>query len=309
MRLNPIVRSAFLLCIAIAAVISSPAAAEDMCNLGIIAKLPMTVLRSGRIGVPMSVGGKTLTMLVDTGGFLSMLSPESVASLGLTPEPLSATAEVYQYGGLRIDHYVTAHDVALARLKAGTLQFLVMPRGGYLPDEEGLLAPDILSGFDVEFDFANASLNLIKPNDCSRDPVYWTRDPFGEVDISRDEARHIFVQVTLDGQHIKAWIDTGASETVARLERIEDRFDIDEKNPNLKAVSARPDRSRYRYPFKALSFEGVTVNNPDILLVPDAQSKQYGEPEIILGMNVLRELHLYIAYGKRKLYLTSASAH
>jgi hypothetical protein len=30
---------------------------------------------------------------------------------------------------------------------------------------------------------------------------------------------------------------------------------------------------------------------------------------IVLGMNVLRRLHIYIAYGEEKLYVTPATAH
>ncbi len=309
MSMWSIARTIIVTCVAIAAVTPHAPAAEP-CRLGVVAKLPMMVLGNGHIGVPMTVGGKTLTMLVDTGGFLSMLSADSVESLGLTPEPLSPRVDIRQFGGLKIDHYVTAPDVALGQLKAGSFEFLVWPHGGYSPDEDGLLAPDILSSFDAEFDFANASLNLIQHNECDGSPVYWTHDPFGEVDISLDHDRHITVPVNLDGHKFEALIDTGAWKTVARLERIEDEFDIDEKNPNLKrSDGSRPDRPRYRYPFKALTFEGVVVSNPDIELIPNDQSKLYRGPEIIIGMNVLRELHLYVAYKKRTLFVTPASAH
>jgi hypothetical protein len=33
------------------------------------------------------------------------------------------------------------------------------------------------------------------------------------------------------------------------------------------------------------------------------------EMTIVLGMNVLRRLHMYIAYGERTLYVTPATAH
>lgn len=302
-----IIRSVFMLA-AVAAPIVCPAAADEPCRLSRVAKLPMTALPSGHISVPMTVGGKALNMLVDTGGVLSMLSPEAVASLGLTPEPVSSMANITQFGGLRVDRYVTARDVTLENLKAGTFKFLVMPRGGYAPEEDGLLGPDVLSGFDADFDFANASLSLFQPNECSHDPIYWTHEPYAEVDVSLDDARQIRVPVTIDGRKFEAFLDTGASETVARLEKFEDEFNIDKRSLNL-VDGARPVRPRYRYPFKSLSFEGVMVNNPDIVLVPDSQSKQYHGPDLLLGMNVLRKLHVYIAYGQRKLYLTSANAH
>jgi hypothetical protein len=47
-----------------------------------------------------------------------------------------------------------------------------------------------------------------------------------------------------------------------------------------------------------------------LMLVPDAQSKlRTGEPRMLLGINVLRQLHLYIAYHEHTLYVTPATAH
>jgi hypothetical protein len=33
------------------------------------------------------------------------------------------------------------------------------------------------------------------------------------------------------------------------------------------------------------------------------------DSDIIVGMNVIRRLHLYIAYGEKTLYVTPATAH
>jgi hypothetical protein len=52
------------------------------------------------------------------------------------------------------------------------------------------------------------------------------------------------------------------------------------------------------------------VSYPDIVLIPDRESKVGASgPKMLLGMNVLRHLHLYIAYGEHKLYVTPATAH
>jgi hypothetical protein len=64
----------------------------------------------------------------------------------------------------------------------------------------------------------------------------------------------------------------------------------------------------YRFPFDTLSFEGVTVQNPDIDIIP---GETYGKlnPQLIIGINVLRQLRVYIAYKEQTLYLTSAEAN
>ena len=82
-------------------------------------------------------------------------------------------------------------------------------------------------------------------------------------------------------------------------------FEFDGKSPLLQP-DTDPDLGGriYRYPFKSLTFGGVAIDNPDIVLVPDAQSRFPGGHRFVLGMNILRRLHLYIAYREKKLYVT-----
>ncbi|HXL98647.1 MAG TPA: hypothetical protein VN932_01870 [Rhizomicrobium sp.] len=84
--------------------------------------------------------------------------------------------------------------------------------------------------------------------------------------------------------------------------------------------------SRYQYRFKRLALSGIAVKNPLIDLVPDAigeasqrdlddeklQGYQGKEaihtPNLMVGLDVLRHLHLYIAYKEGKIYATAADA-
>jgi hypothetical protein len=51
------------------------------------------------------------------------------------------------------------------------------------------------------------------------------------------------------------------------------------------------------------------VKNPAFVLMPQSVAKVRGLPDMIIGIGILRQLHLYIAYRERKLYATPASAH
>jgi hypothetical protein len=95
------------------------------------------------------------------------------------------------------------------------------------------------------------------------------------------------------------------------LEHAEDLFGFEGDDPALKPLVAgiASNGHEYRYAFKTLSFGGVSVSNPDLVLVPRDEGRIGGPPTIILGMGILRQLHMYIAYAERKLYVTSASAH
>jgi hypothetical protein len=90
---------------------------------------------------------------------------------------------------------------------------------------------------------------------------------------------------------------------VMSLEAAENMFKID---------PATLSKNNGRYSFKTLTLQDVTVNNPDIILVPNDKSQVMGgyrQTNLILGMGILRQLHLYIAYKEHTIYATAASAH
>jgi predicted aspartyl protease len=288
---------------------TAQAAAEEKCQLMEAAELDMSTDLSGRVNVPMTVGGQNIKLMIDTAGFVSTLTRYTVKSLGLPSESAFRPLETY-YGGEVVDHFVTAHDVMLGHLRASSLIFFVMSNYRTSADVGGTLAPNVLRNYDADFDFEKGVFRLFSKDHCEGKVVYWTTGGFGQVSFRLDNSGHIVVPVLLDGKEVRAAIDTGSADTVASFDRIEDKLNLDEKSPGMTLIPGRPaDRPRYRYPFKTLTFDDVTVSNPDITLVPDKQSKMGGSDEtIVLGMNVLRRLHIYIAYGEEKLYVTPATA-
>lgn len=131
------------------------------------------------------------------------------------------------------------------------------------------------------------------------------------VGFELDKLNHIRVPVQLNGGLTLATIDTGARETVGSFEDITDGLHIDAKDPALTAITDEKGTVQaYRYPFKTLTFEGVTINNPDIRLIPNNLSKfPPDQRQLIIGMDVLRRFHLYVAYREQALYITPATAH
>jgi predicted aspartyl protease len=301
----------FLLLAASLVLVSAHAAAEEpKCQLVQVAKLDMSTDLTGRVGVPMTVGDQTVNLLIDTGGFVSTLTRYTVEHLGLHPQSAFRPLERY-YGGEIVNQYVMAHDVMLDHLKGDRFMFFVMSNDRDLPDVGGTLAPDILRAYDADFDFANSTFRLFSKDHCEGKVVYWTQGPYGRVSFRINESGQMIIPVMLDGKEVQAAIDTGASDTVASFDRITSKFDLDEKSAGMTRVPhSSAQRPRYRYPFKTLVFDDVTVANPDITLVPDEQSKMGGaDMTIVLGMNVIRRLHMYIAYGERTIYVTPATAH
>ena len=295
-----------MVCVVLALAWFTPSAqAAGKCQLQLMASFDMGTDETGAVYIPMSVGGQKVNMLIDTGAVDTMLTESAVAKLGL-PSKLIGEEEGVVYGGTHINRYTDAHDIALGGMTAKTFRVAILPDKVVPSEIGGLLAPDIMRGFDVDFDFANAKVNLISPDHCEGTAVYWTRDPYATIAFRSDEG-HMTVPIQLDGQTIRATIDTGASVSVMSLELAEDLFKLDTKNPDLKKTSETG--QDYHYPFKSLTFQDISVLNPDLVLVPDAVSKTHGNVPLLIGMNILRKLHLYIAYGESRIYATPATSH
>lgn len=81
----------------------------------------------------------------------------------------------------------------------------------------------------------------------------------------------------------------------------------------------------YSHNFKTLTFGGITVNDPEIYIIPDveihhdlewttgnmldafAHAAEKHESLIRLGMNVLKHLRVYVAYQERMIYISPSS--
>jgi predicted aspartyl protease len=283
------------------------AADDNSCTIVRAASLDMSTDAFGGPVVPLTVGGQSVNLLIDTGGIDSMLTESTVANLKLMKQSIYG-ARVVMFGGDRIVSWTSARDIDLGGLKARKMPFMVMP-DGHLPEGVGgTLAPDVMRAYDDEFDFANAKFNLFVPNQCRANLAYWTKDEHAEISVDVDQFGQISFIVELDGKKFRAGLDTGSSRSILGLEDAENSFGFKESDPQLQILKKTANGHVYKFPFKTLSFGGVTVSNPDLELYSRADVRMSGGPPLILGMGILRQLHMYIAYRERVLYVTPASA-
>jgi predicted aspartyl protease len=286
--------------LAIVSLLATGAAAQaaENCSLVIVSKLPMDIEPAGVMTVPVTLNHKPFRLLVDTGDYYSVVTDRTAKILGVKMER-AANFELRGWGGAVIDHFVNLDQFGFGRLARERTQFMVMKSDTATFD--GLLGADFLYYFDLDFDFAKATLNLISPDHCKGKVAYWTKGDLGLVPFDYKD-RSIQLTVQIDGKEVRAILDTGASDTMMSLEKAEDLFDIDEKTLT---------EHKGHYPFKTMSFGSVSVSNPDITLVSEKKSKMlnWGGPRLLLGMGILRRLHLYISYKEETLYVTPATQY
>ena len=315
-------------------------AQAQTCTLAQMASLDMTVLPDGRFAVPVSINGTAHEFMVDTSGVYTEIGEPAARKLGLKEAETNAT--MYGVGG-KMKIYATRVDsFKIGNNEAKGFHLAVNASKEFSGNEEsspgtmvidGLLAPDLLNLFDVELDFAAKKMNLFSQDHCPGKVTYWTRGGFAQLPFHYTGGTiatvpHVDIEMTLDGQSMTTDLDTGSANSWLRESAASRLFGIDDKSPGVvKSPLSSDTFPMFRKQFASLTMDGLTVQNPQIDLISNAEENAfrmdhseksrddpiYGadfnlEP-LTLGMNVLSKLHLYIAYKEHKIYATSADAH
>jgi predicted aspartyl protease len=280
---------------------------ED-CKLVRMAQLPMR-FGAGHVMIPADVNGKEVAFIVDTGGFVSGLSRKTIAQLGIVPHRMNSVV-IRDITGKVADEYVRVDQFKIGNLsRDGVYLSVIEP----MAEADGLMAPDILQNYDAEFDFGGGMFSLFRHHSCSDHAVYWTGS-YAALPFSLTHDGHVRVPVTLDGKDTYAIIDTGAPLSVLSMQAASRMFGLDAQSPNVAEQGVLMGGSggqvkAYTYPFQALTVGGVSVTSPRIKLSEGRNFLGDDSASLLLGMDVLRHLHLYFAYHEQKLYATAVDAH
>jgi hypothetical protein len=152
----------------------------------------------------------------------------------------------------------------------------------------------------------------------------------------------IIVPVDVEGHALDAVLDTGSQYTVMNMDVANRLFGLTPSSPGLAPVTeSNGDKSItvYRRRFDELTFEGVQVKDLNVYLLPNQiavhdrsnsllrgrslvhmgvagarffeDGMEGGDdtvsmPDVIIGMDVLRHLHVYFAAKEKRLYITDA---
>lgn len=283
--------------------LSAGLARAEPCSLSLVTELPLEGNDIGSPVVKILVDDQPRRMLLDTGGFWSLIDPGIAGAYRHSKAPLSGFLGT---GRIPLDTIVRVPSVQIGIARFPNHEFYVFP-SEYGSGIDGTLGADWLQGFDVEIDPAKNMARLFVKNNCEGAVIYWPHEDAAELPIRMGRDKRIIIPVILNGQELEALIDTGSPETVMSQRTAEKLFGITPESPGMQELSSRTDRhgstqASYRYQFKSLTMGDIGFANPWIVLFPGSSG---GGPDMILGMHHLHALHLYFAYGQRKLYVTS----
>lgn len=234
-----------------------PFAAE--CKLTLAASVPITLAHS-HVEVPVTINGRGRTFLIDTGAFTSAVSEQVVAEQQIRTFGIHDNVHIDDAGGKKAELYVDVDEFVIANQKAHDARMMVMNAAGV----DGLVGPDYLRNFDLDFDFANGTLNLFRHHPCHGRAVYWTDDYF-VVPIDVTDDGHIRVDVTLDGKPMRALLDTGAAVTVLGQSVAETDFGLEAGKSNLDAAGLKiygPMMAAGRRQRRIVGFGAVPLRRP-----------------------------------------------
>ena len=283
------------------------------------------VAAPNRALVPVSINGIPKLFLLDTGGDVTQINGEVADELKLTRQDSNMTLlDMYGHASSKV---VRIDKFTLGRLNGENVFMAIQPNPDFGKGTRyvGIFGPDMMGRYDVEIDFGTYKMNYFSPDHCPGHVVYWQHQALGVTPMTFRN-RHIRLPVVVDGRELKAEIDTGASNTTMTASAAKRLFDIVPETAGNVPLNTRGMAAAFGRVFSTLDFEGVAVKNPHVVIVPDligtkdpnngfqtgSRTKRVYDDidraDMLIGMDVLKKLHLYIAFGENKIYVSEASA-
>jgi hypothetical protein len=192
---------------------------------------------------------------------------------------------------------------------------------------DGLLTGSFFKQYDVDLDFSGRKISYLTPTVCTdlQQVVFWPHAQVAAVPMTLSDGK-ITVQVTIRGRPINAVIDTSSAHTIMRRDLAERILGLKVDTPDRVPADDLRDGQGvqiYRHILPLVSFaDGIAARDVPLLIQANATTPNLHReailgsratfqrdpliPDLTLGMDVLRQLHLYIVYNQNSIYVTSA---
>jgi len=299
--------------------ILAPTKAEDCKHLKGL-WLELTPTPEGYL-VPMSVNGKPHLFFLNLQDPYAVLDESIVAEAGL---PTKKPSFKILSKDKPVEQVATARTIQLGPLPRHDAEFLVSPHFPNWGDKaDGEIGINILSGLDLELDLGHNKLGLFVQDHCPFTP-YWRFDVMGSAPFQVMPTSAFLMPMRLDKTEIIASFGTNNQRSYLSGTAAKMLFGIDIDSAGvIPSGQDNAGKPLYRYPFKTLSAEGVTINNPAISFHQDdhkpcggVAGKWFnrirnngsclGGGDVALGLTELKQLRFFFDFKEKKVYFTPA---
>jgi hypothetical protein len=300
---------------------------------------------TGLVTVPVEINGSTRKFLLDIGiKKPTEVSQKVVSDLRLAEpnyvgEPFSlgrggySNVRVYDarsgLGADSLNTRVSIGSFTVGRATGHHLQFVTAKKGEIAKSApyDGFLTGDFFRQYDLELDFGGNQMTWLTQTSCT-DPsqvVFWPHSEVAIVPLTLAKDGGLQMQVMVRGHVFNAEIDTSSARTVMRRDIAERYAGLTSGTSGTLPVDGLKDgvgMQVYVHTFPQIIFSGGIVATRVPVLIQDysmlpsedrrptlgsrAQFADERIPDMAIGMDVLRQLHMYIVFGQGKAYVTSA---
>jgi predicted aspartyl protease len=310
--------------LALAVLIHSGVALAEDCGPLVQVNAVDLVAGPNRALVPVSINGIPKLFLLDTGGDVTQISGEVADELKLAKQDSNLhLLDLYGHASTKM---VRIDKFTLGRMHGEDVNMAIQPNPDFGKGTRyvGLFGPDMMGRYDVDIDFGTYKMKYFSPDHCPGHVVYWPHAALSITPMTFHN-RHIRLTVKVDGKELTAEIDTGATNTSMNADAARRLFDIVPESAGNIPLNSQGMVAAFGRVFSTLDFEGVAVSNPHVVIMPNlvgtkdpnngfqtgTRAKKVDDdvdrPDMLIGMDILKKLHLYIAFGEKLLYISEAS--
>jgi hypothetical protein len=261
-------------------------------------------------------GGFSLTQAAATNTDGSTFGLSTYGSIGGATN--GNAIAIYNARGRMFHRWATAERFTLGSMRTDNLQFVVtdLPQ----PGSGGILSARFFQKYDIDLNFPARRFNMFAPGHCQGQVLYWRAPAVAKLPFRYQNGR-ITVRASVDGREMDAVIDTGSPRSEMQFDDADSLF---YRGPTSSGVM-RTDDGLHAYDFGNLSFGGsVLIYHPHVVLTHSLlfrganSGPQTGtllrnvdqsatQPALTIGTDLLKLLHLYIAFNERMVYVTQGS--
>jgi len=285
-------------------------------------------LDDNHLTVPVKIAGQERRMVLDTGAYLTSVTPEIVTELKL--EKSHSNLRMEDILGNTSEYLAILPTFQLGLLHAENLKVSIMAQPNEVahpvstpsdPTQEfaGFYGSDFLRNYDVDLDFGLRKLHLVSPDHCDGDGVYWGPDSYTVLPMKIDDNGDIILRMKLEGVEMNVMLDTGSDDSTLTSAAATRFFGLSAgKDAKTEVINNEKVEGVFTHRFATLEMNGLTIRNPEITILPDVASTKETEKEsrpwfyatsnpdydLLLGIHELSRLHVYIAYKERKVYVS-----
>lgn len=235
---------------ALVAICCAPALAQAPCTLERVGLVPFETDETAHVFVPAALADHPTRLMLDTGGFWSVITDDLAKALNLKIQR-SYDIALVDASGAKLDRYVTVPHMKLGELTIGIpIDFVLSHNMGAASTKEfgGTLGLNFFSRMDLEIDNAHKTISLFVANKCGdARVVHWadeavtlnyrverSRAPIGSrLGGKKMQITLPIVAAELEGQDIRVLFDTGSTVSLVDIDLAKRRFGVGPGSPGV----------------------------------------------------------------------------